>query len=106
MKNKKGQALVEFVLILPVLIFLILAFIDVSRLMIMKNHLESVLSQVDKDTDKVEDKEYEIQISKKNDGDKVEVELKSCLEVTTPGLNKILGNPACCTTSKIIENEE
>ena len=106
MKNKKGQALVEFVLILPVLIFIILAFIDISRLMIMKNHLESVLSSVDKDTDKIEDKEYEIKVNKKTNGDNVEVELKSCLEVTTPGLNKILGNPACVTTSKMIENKE
>ena len=106
MKNKKGQALVEFVLILPVLIFIILAFIDISRLMIMKNHLESMLSEVDKDTIELEDKEYQIQISKKNDGDKVQVELKSCLEVTTPGLNKIFGSPACVTTSKIIENKE
>lgn len=105
MKNKKGQALIEFVLILPILIFLLLAFIDISRLMIMKNHLESLLQDVTKDTTTIEDKEYKIQINKKENGDKVEIELKSCLEVTTPGLNKILGNPACCKTSKIIDKE-
>ena len=38
--NKKGQALVEFVLVLPILIFIVMAFIDVGRLMIMKNHLD------------------------------------------------------------------
>ena len=106
MKNKKGQALVEFVLILPVLIFMILAFIDIARLMIMKNHLESVLNEVSKDTKVIEDKEYEIKLSQKINENNVEIELKSCLEVTTPGLNKILGNPACVTTSKIIEIKE
>lgn len=34
--NKKGQALVEFVLILPILIFILLAFIDIARLMVME----------------------------------------------------------------------
>ena len=63
--NKKGQALVEFVLILPVLIFVIFAFIDVSRLMIMKNHLETVLNEVDIETKEVNDKEYKISITKK-----------------------------------------
>ena len=104
--NKKGQALVEFVLVLPVLIFLLLAFIDIARLMIMKNHLESVLNTVNVETNEVKDKEYQIQITKKNDGDTVLVELKSCLEVTTPGLNKILGNPACVSTSKIMKDKE
>ena len=104
--NKKGQALVEFVLVLPVLIFLLLAFIDIARLMIMKNHLESVLNTVNVETNEIKDKEYQIQINKKNDGDTVEIELKSCLEVTTPGLNKILGNPACVSTSKIMKDKE
>ena len=104
--NKKGQALVEFVLVLPVLIFLLLAFIDIARLMIMKNHLESVLNTVNVETKEIKDKEYQIQINKKNEGDTVLVELKSCLEVTTPGLNKILGNPACVSTSKIMKDKE
>ncbi len=104
--NKKGQALVEFVLILPVLIFVIFAFIDVSRLMIMKNHLETVLNEVDIETKEVNDKEYKISITKKNNEENVEIELKSCLEVMTPGLDKIMGDPACVTTSKILKTKE
>ncbi len=99
--NKKGQALVEFILILPILIFIIMALIDIGRLMIMKNHLESVLGSVKIDTLEIKDNEYEIEL-KNNNG---EVELKSCIEVMTPGLNKIFGNPACVTTSKIIDKE-
>ena len=99
--NKKGQALVEFVLILPILIFIIMALIDIGRLMIMKNHLESVLGSIEKDTVEIKDKEYKIELKNKNG----EVELKSCLEVMTPGLNKIFGSPACVTTSKVIDKE-
>ena len=106
MNNKKGQALVEFILVLPILIFIILAFIDIARIMIMKNHLEGVIGDINIDTKKIEDKEYEIEFKRLEDENSVSIELKSCLEVTTPGLNKILGDPACVTTSKIMEKVE
>ena len=97
--NKKGQALVEFLLVLPILIFIILAFVDISRLMIMKNHLETVLNEVNKDTTTIDDKEYQINIEKKDNY----IVLKSCLDLTTPGIGKIFGDPACVTTSKEIK---
>ncbi len=101
--NKKGQALVEFVLILPILIFLILAMIDIARLMIMKNHLESLLIDVDNNTTSVNDKEYNISVERSIENGSVFITLKSCLNTTTPGMNRILGNPACVTTSKEIK---
>ena len=103
--NKKGQALVEFVLILPILIFILLAIIDIGRLMIMKNHLESILGSVDLNTEKIDDLEYDITIKKVDLGEDNLIELKSCIKVTTPGLNKILGDPACATTSKKMRKE-
>ncbi len=103
MNNKKGQALVEFILILPILIFIILALVDISRLMIMKNHLETVLGEVKIDTKEVLDNEYKINFTKEEVGDKYLIKLKSCLDITTPGLNKIITN--CVTTSKYIEKE-
>lgn len=42
--NKKGQALIEFVLILPVMILLILGGIDLGRIIIRKNELENKVS--------------------------------------------------------------
>ena len=101
--NKKGQALIEFVLILPVLIFLILAMVDIARLMIMRNHLESILSDVTNATEFITDKEYDITLERKIENGKTYVTLKSCIKTTTPGLNKVLGNPACVTTSKEIK---
>ena len=58
--NKKGQALVEFILILPVLIFIILALVDIGKLNVMKMHLEGVLNNVDESTETIKDKEYKI----------------------------------------------
>ena len=63
--NKKGQALVEFILILPILIFIILALVDIGKLNVMKMHLESVLSNVNENTDTIKDKNYEIFLNKK-----------------------------------------
>ena len=97
--NKKGQALIEFLLVLPILIIVLLLVVDLGRLMIMRNHLESVLVNVNKDTTEINDKEYDIKLEKKDNF----VILKSCTEVYTPGLSKILGNPACVMTSKEIE---
>ena len=43
--NNKGQALVEFVLILPIFIFLVFLSVDIGRIIYAKNHLESELNE-------------------------------------------------------------
>ena len=73
--------------------------------MIMKNHLESLLGEVKIDTTSVKDKEYDIEVIREDLGLEVVIELKSCLDITTPGLNKIIGDPACVSTSKTIIKE-
>jgi Flp pilus assembly protein TadG len=44
--NKKAQALVEFVLILPVIIFFIFIVIDFSNVFYNKNRLENLNSEI------------------------------------------------------------
>ncbi len=44
MKSSKGQALIEFVIILPVFLMLIFAIIDFGRVIYEKNMLENVVS--------------------------------------------------------------
>ena len=46
MRNKKGQALVEFVIILPIFIFMLLAIIDVGKIIFIQNRLENKMSNV------------------------------------------------------------
>ena len=46
MGNKKGQALIEFVIILPIFVFMILAVIDLGKILYFGNILESKMDNV------------------------------------------------------------
>ena len=98
MKNKRGQALIEFVLILPVLLLLIFAFIDFGRIIVCKNHLEGVMNEVSSLNDNEiktylkKDTDYEIKYEVKIDEYK-NITLSTNLSLITPGLNSILKNP-------------
>ena len=109
--NKRGQALIEFVLILPVLLLLIFALIDFGRIIVCKNHLEGVMSEVSmidtneistflkKDTDY--DISYEIKIDKYKN-----ITLKTKLNLITPGLKNILKNPYTVEVERSIVYEQ
>lgn len=98
MKNNRGQALLEFILILPVLLLLVFALIDFGRIIVCKNHLEGVMNEVsnlpDEDirdylkTDKEYDISYKITINEYKN-----ITLSTKLDLITPGLKNILSNP-------------
>ena len=44
MRNKKGQALIEFVIILPVMLLLVFCLIDFGMVIYEKNNLENIVS--------------------------------------------------------------
>ena len=96
--NKRGQALVEFVIILPILLLIIFAFIDLGRVIVCKNHLEGVMSEIanlDENEAKEylkKDNEYKITYEVKID-DYKNITLTAKLNLITPGLKKILKNP-------------
>ena len=46
--NKKGQALVEFILILPILIFILLAIVDIGKLNIIPSFVVNFLKKARK----------------------------------------------------------
>ena len=46
--NKKGQALVEFIIILPITIFILLAIVDYGTISYNKNKLENIVDDVGK----------------------------------------------------------
>ena len=98
MKNKRGQALIEFVLVLPVLLLLIFAFIDFGRIIVCKNHLEGVMNEVssleelDAKNYLKRDTDYKISYDVKIDEDK-NITLTTKLDLITPGLKSILKNP-------------
>lgn len=113
MMSKKGQALVEFVLLLPIIIFIILTMFDFGNIIYQKNHLENVLSNVvslyeNNYTEKeIEDKlslqKEEISIDIENKGRKeISISLEKKVNVITPGLNYVIDNPYEISTSRSI----
>lgn len=97
--NRRGQALVEFVLILPIFILLLFSFIDIGKFILCKNKLESTMNDVvllvRNNSTSEEINNY---ISENNDynvkyevitGDYKKVILKTKIDLVTPGLDKI-----------------
>lgn len=102
--NKKGQALVEFIFIVPILIMILFCMIDFGKILYYRINLESKLDKVisfyesDETYESIkeklgkDDKTIEVKITNKNDN-YVEFILIKKIEIITPGLNLILNNP-------------
>ncbi|MDD4109638.1 MAG: TadE/TadG family type IV pilus assembly protein [Prolixibacteraceae bacterium] len=104
MKQKKGQALIEFVVILPVLLLLILNTIEFGNILYEKYRLENNLDYiVDLYND---DKYYEIDLylGEKNliinYDDSSKIEIKKRITIYSPGLNLIFENPYYITAER------
>ena len=111
--NKKGQALVEFVIILPILLLILMSILDIGRIIINKNRLEDELYDVVKfyednytyeEIKKEIDKDTDIKI-KNNDGKEIIISLNKKMELITPGLNILLDNPYVIEAKKVISYE-
>lgn len=106
MKKNKGQALVEFVLILPIALLLIFSMIDLGRVLYEKNHLESVLNEVVisyKETGKIDNKLFndDISFDVKKDGKYATILLSKDISLITPFSNLILKNPYQIKTERV-----
>lgn len=98
--NKKGQALVEFVLILPVFILLVFSFIDIGKIILCKNQLESTMNDVvllikkGENNEEIsnylnKDSSYDVHFEIIN-SEYTKIILKTKVELLTPGLDKII----------------
>lgn len=114
--NKRGQALIEFVLILPILVMLLFCMIDFGKILFFRTNLESKLDDVI--TLYKEKRTFtEIENIIKKDDAKVTLEIindnnkylhfiiKKDVEVITPGLNLVLGNPYNVKVSRVVYYE-
>lgn len=116
MKNKRGQALVEFVIILPVIIFIIMGLVDTIVIFTHKNNAESKMADVielyknnesDESITKFIQKDLKSASFKSNKDAKYSyLEITDNYEFITPGLSTILGNPYKITTERVILNEK
>lgn len=113
MKLKKGQALVEFVIIMPIFIMMVLGTIDIGKIFYTKIILEGQISDVISDYQKGKT-EDEINGYLKNDDIVLEVNkneelatfnLVKKVDIITPGLNFVFDNPYNLRVSRSIGND-
>ena len=103
--NNRGQALVEFVLILPIFIFLIFICVDIGRIIYTKNYLETKLDETvelieeKKDYDQVlsalnknNDTNFKLSIKYK-ENKYATVKLIKEVDLLSPGASLILDDP-------------
>jgi len=116
MNKKKGQALVEFVIILPIFIFMLLAVIDIGKIIYSKNELESELSDaVELYKNKKTFEEIEEELHKNNvdtilevkneNNETVTISLKKSLTIVTPGLQFLFSNPYLVEVKRVMSYE-
>lgn len=115
----RGQALVEFVLLLPILVFLLFGLIDFGRITYTKNYLESktsdALMYLENDytfdgtvkalNAKSKGNPIKLSLMYGNDG-YVTITLTENLRLLTPGLNLILKDPYPVKVERVIKNEK
>lgn len=106
--NRKGQALVEFVLILPVLLFILFAVIDFGTIFSTKNELENDSSDIvnlfKKGTTISEINEIysDVQINIFDDGEYYEFTASTSVNLITPGFNRLFGDPYVIKIERIV----
>jgi uncharacterized protein (UPF0333 family) len=88
--NKKGQALVEFIIILPVFLMLILAVFDYVKIMQTKMSLESAIEEITLDQNTQLDSDLVLK-TESVDGIKTYT-LSKKVDITSPVLSAIISD--------------
>ncbi len=113
MKGKKGQALVEFVIIMPIFMMMILGTIDMGKIFYTKIILEGQISDViswyqdGKSEGEINNKlkQDEMLLEIKEDSEYATFNLVKKVDIITPGLNLIFDNPYNLEVSRSINND-
>ena len=98
MKNNRGQALVEFIIILPIFLLLIISVIDFGNIISKKYSLENdidVVTDMYKDGNYKEINNYtlnkDIKLSYNNNNELVVISLNKDIKIISPMLNLVFG---------------
>lgn len=109
-RNSKGQALVEFVLVMPIFIFIIMAMVDLGNIIYKKYNLENTLDTVVELYKQGESQKMAAYASVENidldissiSDDLTKVSVKKTINIITPGLNNILGKDYTLSVDRTI----
>ena len=106
---RKGQALVEFVIILPVIMMIIFVIIDFSNIFYQKNHLESVTNDIVVYKENGKSNEYikktldkDIDVSYQQKGNNLVIKAKKKVQLVTPFSSLFFDNPYIVKTERTI----
>ena len=109
--NNKGQALVEFVLVLPIILMILFAIVDMGMIFTNKARLENdsyeIVEMVKNDTS-IDDirniyKDMDINVSIKDNYQVISI--KENVDMITPGMSKIIGDPFVIEIERVIPYE-
>lgn len=106
--NNKGQALVEFILILPVFIMILFIIIDFGMIFNKKSNLESISNDAvliykeNKSLVEIQELYKDIQIELVNVNDYTKLVFKDKVNIVTPGMNRVFGDPYVITIERVI----
>lgn len=106
--NNKGQALIEFVLLLPIIIFIIFGIIDFGIIFNEKNTLENNsldIINLYNNGEKIENikgiyKDKNIKIEELENYYKISITKN--INLITPGLDRIFGSPYQIKTERVV----
>lgn len=112
--KRDGQALVEFIIILPVFIIIILGTIDFGMIFYQKNTLENNLDEVieilkqdnshQKANDYINEVNSDIKLNILEQDETTKIVLTNNYNPITPGLNLILKSPYEISVNRVIYN--
>lgn len=107
--NNKGQALVEFVIIVPIITMIIFIIIDFSNIFYQKNHLENVVSDVVSYKENGRSNSYiektlddDINITYKANGNDLTIIVNKNINLITPFSGLFFKNPFPISTERTI----
>ena len=109
MKNSKGQALVEFIIVLPILLIIIMIMVDLGNIFVKKYSIENDIDivskfykedQQSKINDYVKDNNLVIEFEKENSY--IIINLSKIIKINAPILNNILGKEYEIKASKTL----
>ena len=113
LKNKKGQAMVEFVLILPVFLLLLLGMVDLSRVIsanfvidnaarsaarvgVVSNSDSDIIAAIENGTESLNEAVITYTITPtagtRGPGDELAVEINYTVDILTPVVSNVLGD--------------
>lgn len=109
--NNKGQALIEFVLILPIFILILFAIVDFGMIINEKSSLENKSVDIvefiknDKSIEEIQNLYGDVKINISYENNYLKVTLASDIDIITPGLNRVLGDPYIVEVERIVYND-